>query len=137
MARDPRSITESFRVRAEETIRAAQEQGAFDNLPGQGQPLADLDGQYDPMWWVKKWIKRQQVQVTPPELRVRREIEQELEQIMTLRTEAAVRGRLARLNQRIRQVNAMHVRGPTNTLTTLDEEKVVARWRYAQSEGEA
>ena len=34
-------------------IRVAQEQGAFDNLPGAGKPLPNIDQDYDPMWWVK------------------------------------------------------------------------------------
>ena len=34
----------------EAQIRVAMEQGAFDNLPGAGKPLPNLD-QYDPLWW--------------------------------------------------------------------------------------
>ena len=37
----------------EAQIRVAMEQGAFDNLPGAGKPLPNLD-QYDPLWWVKQ-----------------------------------------------------------------------------------
>jgi Domain of unknown function (DUF1992) len=31
-------------------IRVAQEQGAFDNLPGAGKPLPNIDQEYDPLW---------------------------------------------------------------------------------------
>lgn len=33
-------------------------EGFFDNLPGSGQPIADLDVQYSPMWWAARWVER-------------------------------------------------------------------------------
>ena len=42
-------------------IRVAQEQGAFDNLPGAGKPLPDIDREYDPLWWVKQLAQREQI----------------------------------------------------------------------------
>lgn len=44
---------------ADNRIRQAMEEGQFDNLPGLGQPIPDIDEPYDPMWWVKKWMKRE------------------------------------------------------------------------------
>lgn len=44
---------------AEQRIKRAMEDGAFDDLPGKGEPLPDLDGTYDPKWWVKKFIERE------------------------------------------------------------------------------
>ncbi len=38
----------------EEQIRKAQPEGLFDDLPGQGTPLEDLDEVYDPGWWAAK-----------------------------------------------------------------------------------
>jgi hypothetical protein len=49
----------AVQVVAENRIREAIEQGQFDDLPGFGQPIADIDEPYDPDWWVKKWIKRE------------------------------------------------------------------------------
>ena len=49
---------------AEERIRAAEERGAFSNLPGKGEPLADADVMPDDLWWVRKWIRREGVK--PP-----------------------------------------------------------------------
>jgi Domain of unknown function (DUF1992) len=46
---------------AENRIRQAIEEGQFDNLSGQGQPIADIDEPYDPLWWVKKWVRREQM----------------------------------------------------------------------------
>ncbi len=42
-------------------IREAQERGEFDDLPGSGKPLADLDAPYDELWWVKKLVRREQL----------------------------------------------------------------------------
>jgi hypothetical protein len=46
---------------AENRIRQAIEEGHFDNLPGHGQPIPDIDEPYDPDWWVKQWIRREKV----------------------------------------------------------------------------
>src|SRR5262249_62272694 len=40
----------SWETWIEAQIRVAMEQGAFDNLPGAGKPLPNLD--QDPDWWV-------------------------------------------------------------------------------------
>mgnify|MGYP006426569321 CR=1 FL=1 len=49
---------------AEEWIQAAWQRGAFSNLPGKGEPLADADVMPDDLWWIRKWIPREGVQ--PP-----------------------------------------------------------------------
>ena len=46
---------------ADNRIRAAMEQGEFDQLAGAGQPLRDLDGPYDPDWWLRQKLQREQV----------------------------------------------------------------------------
>lgn len=43
----------------ERQIRLAAERGEFDDLPGSGKPIEDLDDAYDPLWWVKKWAERE------------------------------------------------------------------------------
>ena len=54
-------------------IRRAMERGEFDNLPGQGKPIADLGGQHDPDWWVKRLVQRENLALLPPALALRRE----------------------------------------------------------------
>ena len=49
----------AVQVVAENRIREAIEEGLFDNLPGFGQPIPDIDEPYDPDWWLKKWIHRE------------------------------------------------------------------------------
>jgi len=66
------SFQRAVRRIADERIQQAMDEGAFDNLAGQGQPLPDLDAPYDENWWVRKWMKRQSL--SEPELR--RELKQ-------------------------------------------------------------
>ena len=59
----------------EAQIRVAREQGAFDNLPGAGKPLPNMDQEYDPMWWVKQLAEREQLSLLPPSLELLRKVE--------------------------------------------------------------
>ena len=114
-------------------VRVAREQGAFDNLPGAGKPLPNLDQEYDPLWWVKQLIQREQVSILPPSLELLRKVEKELAAIEKLDDEATVRRRVAALNVEIAKVNATVMEGPPTRLGTLDVDKVVARWQRTRS----
>lgn len=46
---------------AENRINQAIEEGRFDDLPGLGKPIPDIDEPYDPMWWAKQWIRREKL----------------------------------------------------------------------------
>ena len=117
----------------EAQIRVAQEQGAFDNLPGAGKPLPDIGQEYDPLWWVKQLVQREQLSVLPPSLELNRKVESELAAIDKLPDEAAVRRRVAALNAEIGRINATVVEGPPTRLGKLDADLVVARWRQTRS----
>jgi hypothetical protein len=114
-------------------IRIAREQGAFDNLPGAGKPLPNLDQEYDPDWWVKQLVQREEVSVLPPSLELLRKVENELAAIDKLDDEASVRHRVAALNAEIAKVNATVMEGPPTRLGTLNVDQVVARWRRTRS----
>jgi DnaJ-like protein len=117
----------------EELIRLAHEEGAFDNLPGAGKPLADLGESYDPDWWVKKLVQREKVSMLPPSLELLRKVEAEIERIRTLSDEAAVRERIRALNVEIARANARVGEGPPTRLAPLDVDTIVAEWRAARS----
>ena len=119
----------------EAQIRVAQEQGAFDNLPGAGKPLPNMDQEYDPLWWVKQLVEREQLSLSllPPSLELLRKVERELAAIEKLHDEATVRHRVAALNAEIAKVNATVVEGPPTRLGKLDVDQVVARWRRTRS----
>jgi uncharacterized small protein (DUF1192 family) len=114
-------------------IRVAQEQGAFDNLPGAGKPIPSLGQEHDPMWWVKQLLQREQVSILPPALELARKVEKELAEFEKVDDEAVVRRRVAALNAEIARLNATVMEGPPTRHGTLDADKVVARWRQARS----
>ena len=37
------------------------EEGLLDNLPGEGRPIPGIDESYDPMWWVRAWVRRERL----------------------------------------------------------------------------
>jgi len=125
--RKPLGMTiESF---VERQIRAAQERGDFDNLPGKGKPLPGLNQPYDEMWWVKNLAKREKVSVLPPALELKRVVELGLEQALKLGSERAVRQAVKLLNGKIAQQNRQATHGPATSLATLNAEQIVARWK--------
>jgi DnaJ-like protein len=113
----------------EELIRQAEAEGAFQDLPGAGKPLPDLDKPYDPDWWVKQLVRRERVSVLPPALELLRKVETELTAIRALSSETEVRRRLTALNAAIAKVNASAAEGPPTRLAPLDIEALVADWR--------
>ena len=52
----------------ERKIAAARENGYFDNLPGAGKPIADLDVQRAAGWWGERFAKRERHQMLRDEL---------------------------------------------------------------------
>ena len=116
-------------------VREARERGEFDNLPGAGKPIQDLDSPRDDMWWVKRLIEREQISVTPPTLAVRKALDDARAAIAQQTDEGAVRGIVAELNVRIRHVNRVATSGPPSTVMPLDVEEVVARWRAGRETG--
>jgi hypothetical protein len=51
----------AIRIIAENKIRAAIEAGEFDHLAGFGQPSAIVDEPYDPHWWIRRKLQREQL----------------------------------------------------------------------------
>ena len=45
----------------ERLIREALEAGEFDELPGAGKPLPGAGKHDDDLWWVRAWLKRNDV----------------------------------------------------------------------------
>ena len=113
----------------EELIRRAQEEGDFGKLPGAGKPLPGIGEPYDPDWWLKKLIQREQLSLLPPSLELLRKVETELGKLGTLSDERQVRARIEALNREIAKVNARASEGPPTRLGPLDVDEVVEEWR--------
>jgi hypothetical protein len=48
----------------ERRIREAMERGEFDDLPGAGKPIADLDQPEDELSWLRRWMKREGIDLS-------------------------------------------------------------------------
>jgi hypothetical protein len=111
-------------------IREAVERGEFDNLPGSGKPLPDHGEIYDENWWIKQWVAREEITGAVPEsLRIRKDAEELMERLASVRSEDQVRRIVTALNDRIDRAQRGHVDGPPVYLPLFDVEKVVQQWR--------
>jgi hypothetical protein len=133
---DPLSRFESV---VDQQIRAAQERGDFDDLPGKGKPLPGWGRQDDDLWWLRQYMHREGLAadaLLPASLQLAREVERLPEKVAKLASEQTVREAVAELNERI----VAHLRmpsGPHVPLTTVDADEVVAQWRDARAAGPA
>ena len=110
-------------------IREAQDRGEFDDLPGKGKPLPDIDRPRDELWWVRRKLKDEDVSVLPPSMQVRNDLDEARRKIAATDDEATVRAIVAEINEQIREVNRTVISGPPTTLAPLDMERTVERWR--------
>ena len=117
----------------EEQIRQGMERGEFDELPGAGKPLRNIDQPYDAMWWLREKVRRENLSFLPPALAVRRELEEALDRIAKADTESAVRQIVAAINERIVQVNSRTTSGPPTSVMPLNVDRVIQEWRNRRS----
>lgn len=69
-------------------VREAIERGEFDNLPGAGKPIPNLDDN-DENWWIKAKLEREGIKAPlPTALALRREVEEIQRTLADVRTEA-------------------------------------------------
>lgn len=116
----------------ERKIRESIEAGEFDNLPGSGEPIAELARPYDELWWLRKKLREEQLSIDPPTLVLRREYHDTMAQIAGARSEGEVRRLVAAINERIIYVNSHTTFGPPSDLVPLNVERVVAEWRASR-----
>jgi hypothetical protein len=129
-------MTNRWESAVDRQIREAQERGGWDRLPGLGKPLPGAGTDYDEDWWVKDWVRREQITgVLPATLTLRKEVEDLAARVDRRRTEAEVRAIVAELNERIDRNRRGHLDGPPVLLRSLDADAVVAAWRARRTAG--
>jgi hypothetical protein len=126
--RERRNAGESLQSFVERQIREAQEEGAFEGLRGAGKPLPELHPEEE-AWWIRKRLREERLDLIPESLEIRREAERVLASLDALADERLVRQRLGELDARIRKVNRTAIAGPPTSLSPIDVEEVVRRWR--------
>lgn len=132
-------MTGRWEAAAEAQIRAAQERGEFDDLPGAGKPLPGRNLPYDESWWIKSFLEREQIPgdlLLPTPLLLRRRIEKVPDEVRDLPTEASVRAYVGDLN---RQVLAWlrNPTGPKVAVRPVDVDEVVRGWRAERERARA
>jgi hypothetical protein len=127
-------MTNWYESHIDRQIREAQERGEFDDLPGAGKPIPGVDGNYDENWWLKEFVRREDIHGgVPPTLALRKEVEDLPENIVQKKTEWSVRKTVNDLNERILRARRGHIAGPPVYLATFDVEEVVRLWRNAKA----
>jgi Domain of unknown function (DUF1992) len=118
-----------FETWVERQLREAAERGAFDDLPGAGKPIPDLDKPHDELWWVKQKLRRENFSYLPPTIALRKQAEEALEAASRAGSEAEVRRIVADINAKIIEGNTKAASGPPLNLAPFDVERVVRDWR--------
>jgi DnaJ homologue, subfamily C, member 28, conserved domain len=118
-----------FGTWVERQIREATERGEFDNLPGAGKPIADLDKPHDELWWVRQKLRREHLSWLPPTIALRKEAEEALLAASRAGSEDQVRRIVADINRKILEGNRKAASGPPLNLMPFDVDRVVRTWR--------
>jgi hypothetical protein len=121
----------SFTSWIDQQIEEAQERGAFDNLPGAGQPLPRRGEADDGLTWLRELLRREGVsadELLPTPLKLRRQSERLAESVHELGSEEEVRAAVSELNRQIAQWRRIP-HGPPIFVRLVDADAMVGRWR--------
>ena len=125
-----------FETWVERQLREAAERGAFDDLPGAGKPIPDLDKPHDELWWVKQKLRRENFSYLPPTIALRKQAEEARLAASRAGSEDEVRRIVADINAKIIEGNRKAASGPPLNLTPFDVERVVRGWRDRRGSAE-
>lgn len=120
--------------RVEYLIRDAMAQGKFDNLQYSGKPIPGLGEAYDPDWWVKGLIQRENISGLGPKAILLRTEDAELDARLDAQfTEKQVRDILKDFNARVVDARRQLQGGPPVVTKTRDIDVEVARWHQRRT----
>lgn len=116
-------VVQIFQSISDRRIEAARDAGLFDDLPGAGQPIPDLDRRRPDGWWADNLVRRER------SIQRREELDELLASAMAplwrLGSELELRERVAELNGRIDDHNR---RTSLEHRPRLSVDELVARW---------
>jgi Domain of unknown function (DUF1992) len=124
----------SFPSWIDQQIQEAEDRGAFENLPGAGQPLPNRGEADDGLAWLRDKLKKEGVsadELLPTPLKLRKQRERLAESVPELRSEQDVRDAVAELNHRIMEWRRIPL-GPPIFVPLVNEEEMLERWRDAR-----
>jgi hypothetical protein len=112
-------------------VQQAIRRGDFDDLPGAGKPIPDIDRPHDPDWWLKRLIERERITgVLPP----RKEHAQMDETLDRITTPTGVRQAIEDFNARIIEARRQLEGGPPVITPLRDPDEEVAAWHRRRTE---
>ena len=123
----------SFSSWIDQQIAEATERGAFDNLPGAGQPIPHRDEDAGQAW-LRNYLRKEGVSaeaLLPPPLRLRLDIERLAKIVPAMSSEQDVREAVSELNHQIMEWRRIPL-GPPIFVPRVDEDAMVSRWREAR-----
>ena len=128
-------IESAMRRLADRRIEDAMREGKFDNLPGKGKPL-DLEPMPAEenarlMWWALRLMK--QNDVTPDEVRLRKQIDLLRDELAVAKTEQRVVFLVTALNAAVRNLNTLGTNAINNPIAPASLE--VERRRFRERAG--
>lgn len=117
-------------ARADYLIRNAMAQGKFDNLKYAGKPIPGLGESYDPDWWVKGLLERENISGMGPAAILLRTEDARLDATLDEQyTEGQARDLLEDFNRRVIDARRQLQGGPPVVTKTRDVEVELVRWR--------
>lgn len=122
----------------DQQIQQAERQGAFNDLPGAGKPLREVDTRTDPDWWVRGLIEREHLDLSeamPGPLQLRREKSRFPQSLLDLPDETAVRAHLEDFNARVLADRRWPYAGVGSApvVGRVDVDAMVEVWRAARA----
>jgi hypothetical protein len=121
-------------ARVEYLIRDAMAQGKFDNLKYAGKPIPGLGEGYDPDWWVKGLIQRENITGMGPKAILLRTEDAELDaRLDSQYSEKQVRDIVEDFNARVIDARRQLQGGPPVVTKTRDADAEVQRWQERRS----
>ena len=110
-------------------VQQAMRRGEFDDLPGAGKPIPDLDAPHDPDWWLKRLIEREHITgVLPPALALRTEHARMDETLDHETTPEGVRRVVEDFNARIIEARRQLQGGPPVITPLRDADAEIQVW---------
>jgi hypothetical protein len=110
-------------------IREAAERGEFENLPGTGKPIANLDKPHDENWWIRQKLRSEDLSYLPPSLALKKEAHSAIDTALCAKTQIEVREIIEQINAKIVRANRLGIDGPPVSLVPYDVQRVLRDWQ--------